>query len=60
MVTYILANASDIATNVPGLDAKVREFCNTSQCLKEFLTEYFDGVVTQSQNKDWCCHNCEN
>ena len=35
VIVYILYNASDIAGNVPGLSAEVREFCTTKDCLKE-------------------------
>ena len=37
VIVYILYNASDIAGNVPGMSAEVREFCKTGDCLKENL-----------------------
>ena len=51
VIVYILYNASDIAGNVPGLSAEVKEFCTTTDCLKESL-----------QNRNWstCFQACYN
>ena len=58
VVVYILYNASDIATNVPGLSMEVREFCKSKECLKKLLRLYFDGENSNSC-EDWCCNNCD-
>ena len=59
VIVYVLVNASDIASNVPGMDESVRGFCTTVDCLNEYLEKYFDGQVTSPKRQSWCCGNCD-
>ena len=58
VVVYILYNPADMAGNVPGLSADVREFCSTGDCLKNFLRKYFDNE-DKVLKSDWCCNICD-
>ena len=58
VVFFLLYNRSDISTNVPGLSADMREFCETKTCLKRFLREYFGFGSSSSCLASWCCSNC--
>ena len=58
VVAYILYNASDISTNVPGLSMEVREFCKSKECLNKLMRMYFNGDNTDV-SEDWCCNNCD-
>ena len=56
---YLLWNRNDIGNNVPGLSTEMRDFCETKNCLKQFLKNYF-GSTTPAVSSDpsWCCSNC--
>ena len=56
----LLYENHDIASNVPGMTAEVRDFCKTNNCLKIFLEEVFgSGVTSRNSDSSWCCSNCE-
>ena len=55
--TILLYNKEDLKSTVPGLTDEVREFCESTSCLKEILSNHFGYEKSQSQN-DWCCSNC--
>ena len=55
---YLLWNKNDIGNNVPGLSTEMRDFCETKNCLKVFLKNYFGSSNSVSSDPSWCCSNC--
>ena len=58
VICYVLYNASDIASNVPGLSVDVREFCKSRECLKKIMRQIFDKDERDIPSV-WCCSNCD-
>jgi hypothetical protein len=46
--------------NEPGMTTPVRDYCRTSNCLKETFRKYFSlsDDDTSELNSQWCCYNC--
>ena len=55
----VLYENHDIAANVPGMTAEVRNFCKTTECLKAFLSKTFATGATVTSDASWCCSSCQ-
>ena len=51
-------NNSDIASNVPGLQDSMREFCKAEGCRWKLLCEHFSCDVELCETSHDCCDNC--
>ena len=59
LVCYQLWNAEDVVVGRNGLQQEVRDFCETFECIRDFLANYFDNSEYVPRDSSWCCGNCD-
>ena len=59
VVVYQLFNQQDLVIGRKGLEKEVKEFCETFQCLRNYIEMYFTGKTSDIRIPTWCCGNCE-
>ncbi|XP_070532787.1 probable ATP-dependent DNA helicase RecS [Ptychodera flava] len=53
-------NPSDIASNVQGMSAEMRNYCTTDGCRRVFLAKAFgQDIFTENRIHHECCDNCK-
>ncbi len=51
-------NAADLATNVPGMQDDMRDYCRAVTCKRSFIADYFMYTYELNVAKHDCCSCC--
>ena len=59
VVCYQLWNQEDIVIGRLGMEEETKTFCETFDCLGQYLSNYFCVEHLSSTINNWCCGNCD-